>query len=93
MKLYKITLTLSILGILILFPLTQTKQINNGTIESIQFSKNKITIQLENNPTELILFDTSFTTLKKGDTIYFQGRRDTYKNKEQIIVDKLTCST
>ncbi|MFH0711632.1 MAG: hypothetical protein V1889_00735 [archaeon] len=94
MKLQKITLVLSLLGILLLIFLAQTtKQTRTGTIQSIQLSNDKIIIQLENNSVELILFDISHINLSKGDTIKFQGRRDTYKNKEQIIVDKLICST
>ena len=90
MKLQKITFILSLLGILLLIFLTQTtKQTQIATIESIQSSNNKIIIQIENNPAELIIFDTPFTNLKKGDTIEFQGRQDIYKNKTQIIVDKM----
>ena len=90
MKLQKITFILSLLGILLLIFLTNTtKQTQIATIESIQSSNNKIIIQIENNSAELILFDTPLTNLKKGDTIEFQGRQDTYKNRTQIIIDKL----
>lgn len=86
----KILFILSIMGILFLIFLVQTtKQTQIGTIKSIQFSTNKITIHLENNPTELIIFNTPFINLKNGDTIEFQGKRDTYKGKEQIIIDKI----
>jgi len=91
MRLQKITFILSLLGILLLIFLTQTtKQTQIGTIESIQSSNNKIIIQLENTQTELIIFDTPFITLKKGDTVEFQGRQDVYKNRTQIIIDKIT---
>ncbi|MFH1522109.1 MAG: hypothetical protein ABIF18_04085 [archaeon] len=90
MKLHKILFILSLLGILLLIFLTQiTSQFQTGTIKSIQTSDSKITIQLENNPIELIIFDISFTSLKKGDTIEFQGQQETYMGKEQIIVDKI----
>ena len=90
MRLHKITFILSLLGILLLILLTQTtKQTQIATIESIQSSSNKIIIQIENNSAELIIFDTPFTNLKKGDIIEFQGRKDIYKNKTQIIIDKL----
>ena len=86
----KIIFIASIIGILFLIFLTQTtKQIQVGTIKSIQSSDNKITIYLENNSIELIIFDTSSINLKKGDTIKFQGKQDIYKGKEQIIVDKI----
>jgi len=94
MKLQKITFILSLLGILFLIFLAQTtKQTQTDTIQSIQFSDDKITIKLENNSAELILFDISYINLSKGDIIKFQGRKDVYKNKEQITVDKLLCST
>jgi DNA/RNA endonuclease YhcR with UshA esterase domain len=90
MKLEKIFFTLSIIGILILIFLSQTTiPTYTGTIESIQSSNNKIIIQLENHTTELILFDTSYVNLSEGDKIEFQGRHDTYKNQEQIIIHRL----
>ena len=90
MKLQKITFLISLLGTLLLILLAQTtSQQQTGTIESIKPSTNKIIIILENQTTELILFDTTYINLSKGDTIKFQGRHDTYKNKQQIIVDKL----
>lgn len=86
----KIFFILSLVGILFLIFLTQaTKQIQTGTIKSIQTSNNKITINLENNSTELIIFNTPFINLKKGNAIEFQGKRNIYKNKEQIIIDKM----
>ena len=90
MHLQKILFTLSLLGILFLIFLSQTtEQIQTGTIKSIQTSSNKITIQLENNSYELIIFDTSFINLKKSDTIEFQGKQSVYENKKQIIVNKI----
>ena len=86
----KILFILSIIGILFLIFLVQTtKQTQADTIKSIQYSNNKITIQLENNSAELIIFDTLSLGLKKGDRIEFQGKQDIYKGKEQIIVDKI----
>jgi len=89
MKISKITFTLSLLGILVLIVLTQFPETRTGTIESVQFSNNKITIQIENFEPKLILFDTSFINLKKGDEIRFQGKHDIYKKQEQIIVSKI----
>ncbi len=85
----KILFILSLIGILLLIFLTQTKQTQAGIIKSVQISNNRITLHLENNSIELILFDTSYLHLKKGDIIEFQGKRDMYKGKEQIIVDKI----
>ncbi len=86
----KILFILSIIGILFLIFLAQTtKQTQTDTIKLIQYSNNKITIQLENNSAELIIFDSPSLVLKKGDIIKFQGKQDTYKGKEQIIVDRI----
>ena len=93
MKPEKLFLFLSILGILSLIFLSQTNtQTYTGIIKSIQPSNNKIIIEIENSSTELILFETNFIDLKKGDTIKFQGRQDTYQGQEQIIVDRVILS-
>ena len=90
MKLEKTLFILSVMGILLLIFLAQTtSKTQTGTIKSVQTSNNKITIHLENNPVELIIFNTAFVILKKGDIIEFQGKQDIYKGKEQIIVDKI----
>jgi len=90
MKQEKTLLFLSTLGILILIFLSQTTNPTyTGTIESIQSSNNKIIIKIENSSTKLILFETNYINLNKGDVIEFQGRQDTYKGQEQIKIDKL----
>jgi len=90
MNFQKIFFILSILGTLILIFLSQiTTPTYTGTIESIQSSNNKIIIEIENSSTELILFDTTYINLSKNDKIEFQGRQDIYKDKKQIIVDKI----
>ena len=91
MKLDKIFFITSIIGILILIFLTQTTTpTHTDKIKSIQSSNNKITIQLENSTTELILFNTQHINLTKGDIIKFQGKQNTYNNKTQIIINKIT---
>ena len=90
MKTEKILFILSILGILFLIFLSQTStKTYEGKIESIQNSNHKIIIKIENSSTELILFEKRFIDLKKGDIIKFQGKADTYKDKKQIIVDRI----
>ena len=90
MNLQKLMLLTSILGISILILTTPAiNKYQTATIKSIQSSNNKITIQTQNNETELILFDTTSTNLTKNEKIKFQGRRDLYKNKKQVIIDKL----
>ncbi|NPE27193.1 hypothetical protein HNV12_04295 [Methanococcoides sp. SA1] len=86
----KLLLTLTLLGILTISFLSQNKPSQIGTIESIQTSNFKVIIQLENFKPELILFDSGPISLTIGDKIKFQGRPDTYKNKQQIIIEKIS---
>jgi len=88
MKFAKLTLVLTLLGILALTLLAQTKPTQTATIKSIQSSQFRTTIQLENHTTELIIFDN--LNLKPGDKIKFQGKPDIYKNKKQIIISKIS---
>lgn len=90
MKLQKLTLILSILGILLLIFLSQAKPIQTATVESIHSTSSKTIIQLQNHTTELIIFDTPNLNLTKGDKIKFQGKEDTYKNQKQIIINKIS---
>ena len=95
MELKKLFFILSLIGILFLLIISQTTtQTYLGKIKSIQPSNNKVTLIIENSSTELILFETNFIKLKKGDTIEFQGKKDIYKNKKQIIISKISlCKT
>lgn len=86
----KIFFVFSLTGIFLLIIITQNiKHFQSNTIKSIQYSNNKITIQIENNSAELIIFDNSHLNLEKGNKIKFQGKQDMYKGKEQIIIDKI----
>lgn len=90
MKYPKLIFLLSILLILLIIFLAQnTKQIQIGKITSIEYSENKITIELKNFKERLIIFNTNTINLKNGDTISFQGKSELYKNEKQIIVDKI----
>jgi DNA/RNA endonuclease YhcR with UshA esterase domain len=90
MKLYKLNLILTLIGILIISFLAQSKPIQTGTILSIQTSQYKTTIKLQNHEAELIIFDKVPLILKQGDQIKFQGKPDIYKNKKQIIIEKMS---
>jgi len=89
MKLQHLTLILTLLGILTITFISQTKSTQTATIESISQSNFKTTIQLQNKTTELIIFDTSTLNLNPDDQIKFQGKPDIYKNKKQIIISKI----
>jgi DNA/RNA endonuclease YhcR with UshA esterase domain len=93
MKPTKIFFLLTLIGILILMFLTQMPNNQNGTIESIKYSENKITIQLENINETLIIFDSRQLNLKIGDEITFNGKYENYRGEKQIIVDKITKKT
>ncbi|MBT6689994.1 hypothetical protein HN903_04525 [archaeon] len=90
MKLSKLTLILTLIGILILTLLAQSKPIYQATVQSIQTSSYKTTIQLQNQTTELIIFDTPNLNLTKNDQIKFQGKPDTYRNQKQIIIERIS---
>jgi len=83
---------LSLSSILLLIFLSQTSLINgSGKISDIRYSNGKITISLEDKIEELIIFESNFLELDLsiGDKISYEGTRDTYKGKEQIIVGKI----
>ena len=87
----KIFFILTITGILILLFLTQIqKPIIEGTISEIKYSQNKITILLKNQETEIILFtENPLINLKENKQIAVYGKKEIYKNKPQIIADKI----
>ena len=95
----------SLLCILLLFmilDLTQPIKSNNpskqdlgkiisieGTISSINFYQNSISIYLENYSAELLLFTSDLIDLKKQDKIEAIGKLNIETNKTQLIVDKI----
>lgn len=91
MKKTKILFLLSIIGILFLLILMKTteKPITTGKIEKINPQKNKISIFLKNNPPEIVLFTDKVVELKQEQEIEIYGRQEKYKNKLQIIADKI----
>ena len=89
MKLSKILFITSLFLILSLtFLVEATEKEIEGTISSIAYSNNKITIYLEEG-TQLVIFDDKILHLKKGDKILFMGKKEIYRGTEQIIVDKI----
>ena len=83
-------LIISIILILLTIILSTTqKNIYEGDLKRITVYEKRTIILLEDFEEEFILFDkieiNSCTHLK------IEGKEDTYKNKKQIIVDKITC--
>lgn len=62
---------------------------NTGTINTIKYSNNKITITLKDNPNNYILFTNRIMDIKQNDKIKIIGQKSTYRNQPQIIVNKL----
>ncbi len=90
MNLKKILFIFSILGILSLILISQTVQKEmEGVIEKIIYSENKITITLENSQENLIIFEDKILNLKKGDKIFYKGKKEIYKNNSQILVNSI----
>jgi len=92
MKEIKIFFIVTLVGILTLMFLTQVPHEQTGTIKSIRYSENKITIHLENNNATLIIFNSQSLNLKSGDKISFEGKFETYRGEKQIIVNKIIKS-
>ena len=90
MKTANIFLILTLIGILTLTLISQNTPTKTATIKSITQSNYKTTIKLENESTELIIFDKPNLNLNPGDKIKFKGKPDTYKNQKQIIISKIS---
>jgi hypothetical protein len=86
----KLFFILTIVGILILLILTTiSKPIIKGKIKSIQHGNNKIIIYLENHNQEIIIFTNEILNLQPNQYITIYGKQEIYKNKTQIIADKI----
>lgn len=90
MKPQNIYLILTLIGILILTLISQNKPTLTGVVESISKTNYKTTIHLQNQSTELIIFEKLNINLNPGDRIRFQGKADIYKGKSQIIISHLS---
>ena len=89
-----ILLLLILLQIILLLFLSQSlsSTFQEGVLKEIRYSTNRISITLENNPIELIIFPNEILNIKKGDKIKFSGRKEIYQNKTQIIAYKIIKS-
>ncbi len=89
----EIAITITLFGILFLMLLAQTKTTRIGTIRKITKKENRITIQLKNSTTSLIIFGQPSLELKTHDNLKFRGNKETYKNQKQIIIERLSIAT
>ncbi|MBT3642535.1 hypothetical protein HN604_00020 [archaeon] len=86
----KIYLLISIIGVLMLLFIAQNfQEKRTGIIEGVKYSNNKISITLENENATLTIFGNKILSLKSGDEIIYEGKPETYRGKEQFIVDKI----
>ena len=64
-----------------------------GKIQEINYQKNSIELVLENqnkSKLEIIMFTDKILNLKQNQTVQIYGKVDSYKNKLQIIIDRIT---
>jgi len=84
---------LSLVGILTLIFLSTQQESFTGKIQKIQYKENRIILCIENTSSEFIVFSERFLNIKNGDIIEIYGRKDNYRGKPQVIVDKIKqCS-
>jgi hypothetical protein len=63
-----------------------------GKIQEISYQKSSIEIVLENqnkSNLEIIMFTDKILNLKQNQTVQIYGKLDSYRNKLQLIVDKI----
>jgi cell division protein FtsL len=60
-----------------------------GEVQKITYSTNKITLEIEDYDEEVVLFTKKILDIKKSDKLKIYGKKNTYKNKEQIIAHKI----
>ena len=88
----KLLLILTLLGIfLILTGSLVFPFISQGKITNFKDKGKYISFNLENDQTEYVIFKNSKTVsnLDNGMDVKISGRKDLYRGKEQIIVDKI----
>ncbi len=84
----KLVFILSIISIILLSLLSNHTEIV-GKIKNINYYPERIDIYLEDLNEPIIIFTNKILNLSKEDIIRVEGTRETYKNKEQIIANKI----
>ena len=80
----------SILGILLLTLISQiTQKEISGVVEKIIYSEKRTIIVLENSSEKLIIFENKILNLKKGDKIFYKGKKEIYQNKSQTLINSI----
>jgi hypothetical protein len=80
----------SILLLLLNFFILNTNKIYfYGKISKMEYSKNKITLYLDNKNTPLIIFNNKILEIKEKDFVKIYGKKEKYNNKDQVIISKI----
>ncbi len=61
----------------------------SGKIKKIEYSTNKIELELNTSKISFIIFTNKILDIKENDQIIITGQKSTYKNQQQIIVNKI----
>jgi len=84
--LFQISILLLLINIILL---ESSKEPILGTVQSIRYSNNKITLTLQENEDVFIIFTEDFLDINKDDKVKIYGTKNIYRKQEQIIVSKL----
>jgi hypothetical protein len=61
----------------------------SGIIEKTNYNQDSISFYLKNLSIQFIIFTNKFIMLKENQQIKIQGKLEVYKNKTQVLVDKI----
>lgn len=84
----KLSLIISILGILIIIFLANNQTLEYAVIEEISTNEDFTKIKIQEQNQTLIIFE-DIHNIKPGDEIKFYGKKEAYKGQEQIIIQKI----
>lgn len=86
----KTFLIITIFSIFILVVISSyTEQTYSGKIKTIEAKNTKTTIILKDYNETFVSFDK--ISVEECNEVEISGKEDTYKNKKQIIIDKIKC--
>jgi len=94
MKTEKILLLASVLLILTLLFISQTHSLKFiGKVSEIKHGAKTTGIKLENCGENFTIIDDAPSLIKKGDLVLIEGTAEEYKNRNQILIEKITALT
>lgn len=63
--------------------------LTQGQISKTNYNSDYLSFYLKNSSIQFIFFANKFIELKEGQEVQIKGKIDFYRNKTQVIVDKL----